>query len=82
MGLYAGLRQIGEAVVRHALLALIDVVQRRLGALLEVVDHGRRDAPALGPDLVAGRRVDVLAQSAWMRPDMLPLLPLASTTSR
>ena len=57
------LRKIGEAVIRHALLALIDVIQRGLGALLEVVDHGRRDAPALGPDLVAGRGVDVLEES-------------------
>src|SRR5262249_33913644 len=55
-----GLRQIGEAVVRDALLALIDVIERCLGALLEIVDHRRRDTPALGPDLVAGRGVDVL----------------------
>jgi hypothetical protein len=54
------LREIGEAVVRDALLALIDVIKRRLGALLEIVDHRRCDAPALGPDLVAGRRIDVL----------------------
>src|SRR5262245_30669200 len=54
------LREIGEAVVRDALLALIDVIEGGLGALLEVVDHRRRDAPALGPNLVAGRRVDVL----------------------
>ena len=57
------LRKIRETVIRHALLALIDVVQRGLGALLEVVDHGRRDTPALGPDLVAGRGVDVLEES-------------------
>ena len=62
LGIEARLRQIGEAVVRYALLALIDVVQRRLGALLKVVDHGRRDAPALGPDLVAGRCADVLPE--------------------
>src|SRR5262249_61637024 len=49
-----------EAVVRDALLALIDVIERCLGALLEIVDHRRRDTPALGPDLVAGRGVDVL----------------------
>ena len=58
----ARLRQIGHAVVRRALLALIDIGQSRLGIVVERCADRRRHAPALGIDVVARRRRHVLVE--------------------
>src|SRR4029079_10996270 len=53
----AWLWQIGPAVIRRALFALVDIPERHLGGVIELCADRGRHTPTPGPDIVPIRRV-------------------------